>query len=114
MSDEPLKRGQTFTDCVYELLSICHRYPPMRDEVYCQIMKQTTNNRSPAADSLIRGWRLFSILTAYFDCSEMLKPFLFKYLADVASDSRRTYTGRTYRTYTPYNLILLPSQIGEG
>ncbi|VDN36185.1 unnamed protein product [Gongylonema pulchrum] len=93
MGDENLKRGQTLTDCVYELLMICHQYQPLRDEVYCQIIRQTTNNKSTRADSSIRGWRLFSILTAYFDCSEVLKPYLFKYLIDMASDPRRAYHG---------------------
>uniref|UniRef100_F1KSK8 Myosin-XV n=1 Tax=Ascaris suum TaxID=6253 RepID=F1KSK8_ASCSU len=93
MGDESLKRGQTLTDCVYELLMICHQYQPLRDEVYCQIIRQTTNNKSPRTDSSIKGWRLFSILTAYFDCSQVLKPYVFKYLADMANDPRRAYHG---------------------
>lgn len=47
MGDENLKRGQTLTDCVYELLAICHQNMRLRDEIYCQIVKQVTNNRSP-------------------------------------------------------------------
>ncbi|VDN04137.1 unnamed protein product [Thelazia callipaeda] len=93
MGDENLKRGQTLTDCVYELLMICHRYQPLRDEVYCQIIRQTTNNKSSKASSSIRGWRLFSILTSYFDCSLVFRPYLFKYLCDMASDPRRAFHG---------------------
>ncbi|CAG9530057.1 unnamed protein product [Cercopithifilaria johnstoni] len=93
MGDENLKRGQTFTDCIYELLMICHQYYSLRDEIYCQIIRQTTNNKTSKASTSIRGWRLFSILTAYFDCSAVLKPYLFKYLTDMANDSRRAYHG---------------------
>ncbi|KAK0396293.1 hypothetical protein QR680_001659 [Steinernema hermaphroditum] len=91
MGDMNLKKNQSYTDCLYELLSVCHQYRPLRDEVYCQIIKQTTNNRSPKADNLIRGWRLFSLLTAYFDCSEIMRPYLYKYLSDAAHDDRRPY-----------------------
>uniref|UniRef100_A0A0R3S326 MyTH4 domain-containing protein n=1 Tax=Elaeophora elaphi TaxID=1147741 RepID=A0A0R3S326_9BILA len=96
MGDENLKRGQTFTDCIYELLMICHQYQPLRDEIYCQIIRQTTNNKSSKASTSIRGWRLFSILTAYFDCSPVLKPYLFKYLTDMANDPRRAYHGTAF------------------
>ncbi|VDN59410.1 unnamed protein product [Dracunculus medinensis] len=96
MGDENLKRGQTFTDCVYELLMICHQYHALRDEVYCQIIRQTTSNKSSRSDSLIRGWRLFSIVTAYFDCSQVLKPYLFKHLIEMANDSRRAYHGTAH------------------
>ncbi|VDD88675.1 unnamed protein product [Enterobius vermicularis] len=93
MGDENLKRGQTLTDCVYELLAICHQNMRLRDEIYCQIVKQVTNNRSPKTNSASRGWRLFSILCAYFDCSIVFRPYLLKYLADVADDPKRAFHG---------------------
>lgn len=45
-------------------------------------------------DSCQRGWRLFSIVAAYFECSEALKPYLFKYLETAAYDKRRAYHGK--------------------
>ena len=93
MSDLSMKRGQTITDCVYEILSTCHNNPILIDEAYCQIIKQTTSNKSPKTDSLLLGWRLFTILTAYFPASEVLQPYLLKYLRDIADDPRRPFNG---------------------
>uniref|UniRef100_A0A7I4Z6U8 Myosin motor domain-containing protein n=1 Tax=Haemonchus contortus TaxID=6289 RepID=A0A7I4Z6U8_HAECO len=93
MGDEPIRRGETITDAVYRLLLICHKNPALRDEVYCQIIRQTTNNKSTKPDSSIRGWRLFSILTAYFESSLALRPYLINYLAENADDQRRAYHG---------------------
>ena len=56
-------------------------------------MKQTTNNKSPNPDSCQRGWRIFSIVAAYFTCSDGLKPYLTKYLETSAYDKRRAYHG---------------------
>ncbi|KAH9517053.1 hypothetical protein DERF_007753 [Dermatophagoides farinae] len=91
MGDLPMLKNQNEVDCVYTILLNCHRYPQIRDEVYCQLMKQTTSNKSPKLDSCQRGWRLFSIITAYFDCSETLRPYLFKYLETAAYDKRRAF-----------------------
>lgn len=43
--------------------------------------------------SCVMGWRLFSIVACYCDCTEMLRPFLFKYLETTASDTQRTFSG---------------------
>ncbi|GCB73718.1 hypothetical protein scyTo_0002799 [Scyliorhinus torazame] len=82
MGDHPLK-GQTEQDTVYTILKVCGELEVMKDETYCQIIKQITDNTSSKTDSVQRGWRLLYILTAYYKCSEVLKPFLFKLLESV-------------------------------
>uniref|UniRef100_A0A1I7WYG8 MyTH4 domain-containing protein n=1 Tax=Heterorhabditis bacteriophora TaxID=37862 RepID=A0A1I7WYG8_HETBA len=93
MGDEPIRRGETMTDTIYRLLLICHKNAVLRDEVYCQIIRQTTHNKSTKVDSTVRGWRLFLILTAYFECSLALRPYLLNYLTENADDPRRIYHG---------------------
>ncbi|CAB3362581.1 Hypothetical predicted protein [Cloeon dipterum] len=93
MGDLPMPPEVTEVKCVYTILMHCHKHESLRDEVYCQIMKQTTNNKSPNPDSCQRGWRLFSIIAAYFTCSPTLKQYLFKYLETSAYDKRRAYHG---------------------
>lgn len=44
-------------------------------------------------DSCQRGWRLFSIIGAYFECTEALKLYLIKYLETAAYDKRRAFHG---------------------
>lgn len=76
--------------CFKKNLQHCHKFENLRDEVYCQLMKQTTSNKT---DSCQRGWRLLSIVAAYFMCSETLRPFLLKYLETAAYDKRRAFHG---------------------
>jgi len=93
MGDLPLAKNQLDVECVLVILNCCHNHEELKDEVFCQIMKQTTNNKSEVPESAQKGWRLFSILAAYFTCSDNLKPFLFKYLETSAYDKRRAYHG---------------------
>ncbi|XP_062594386.1 unconventional myosin-XV-like isoform X8 [Saccostrea cucullata] len=93
MGDYPMGSSQTEVDCALKILKTCHKYPELRDEVYCQLCKQTTSNRSMKPKSCIMGWRLFAIVACYCDCTESLRPYLFKYLENTASDPMRTYSG---------------------
>ncbi|XP_065213017.1 unconventional myosin-XV isoform X2 [Planococcus citri] len=90
MGDLPITPELNEVKCVYTILMHCHKYENLRDEVYCQLMKQTTSNKT---DSCQRGWRLLSIVAAYFMCSETLRPFLLKYLETAAYDKRRAFHG---------------------
>ncbi|CAI2356602.1 unnamed protein product [Caenorhabditis sp. 36 PRJEB53466] len=93
MGDEALKKSESMTDVVFKILIICHRHPSVRDEVYCQLIKQTTSNISTKPNSALRGWRLLSILTGYFPTSLTLKPYILQYLGDNADDWQRPYHG---------------------
>ncbi|XP_036422587.1 unconventional myosin-XV isoform X1 [Colossoma macropomum] len=84
MGDYPMK-GQTEQDIVSTILRLSGEYGLMRDEAFCQVLKQVTGNTSSKTDSCQRGWRLLYILTAYYRCSEVLKPYLLKYLQDVCA-----------------------------
>ncbi|KAI5652087.1 myTH4 domain-containing protein [Phthorimaea operculella] len=92
-AERAVHQDLTEVKCVYTVLMHCHSVPELRDEVYCQLMKQTTSNRSPTPDSCQRAWRLMSILAAYFTCSNTLRPFLVEYLSAAAADRRRPCQG---------------------
>ncbi|KAH9027308.1 hypothetical protein EDB85DRAFT_2148575 [Lactarius pseudohatsudake] len=51
----------------------------LRDEVYCQVMKQLTNN--PNADSTFRGWQLLCVLLVTFPPSKNFEPYLHAFLS---------------------------------
>ncbi|XP_077748512.1 unconventional myosin-XV [Canis aureus] len=83
MGDAPLK-GQSELDVLYTLLKLCEDHEVMRDECYCQVVKQITDNTSTKQDSCQRGWRLLYIVTAYHSCSEVLQPHFVRFLQDVS------------------------------
>ncbi|XP_029361674.1 unconventional myosin-XV [Echeneis naucrates] len=92
MGDSPL-RGLTEQEVVSTFLKLIGEFTLMRDEAYCQLLKQLTANTSSKPDSCQRGWRLMYILTAYHRCSEVLKPFLLKYLQQASRSAGAQYQG---------------------
>nr|XP_020478442.1 LOW QUALITY PROTEIN: unconventional myosin-XV-like [Monopterus albus] len=71
MGDSP-SRGLTEQEVVSTFLKLVGEFTLMRDEAYCQLLKQLTANTSSKPDSCQRGWRLLYILTAFHRCSEVL------------------------------------------
>ncbi|CDW54393.1 MyTH4 and SH3 9 domain containing protein [Trichuris trichiura] len=106
MGDYPLKKDANYMDCVYKILAACRDHPMLRDEVYCQVIKQLTNNKSSKPDSALMGWRMLSILTSYFDSSDVLRPYLLKHLKEAASDGRRPYHGTASECYQNFKQTL--------
>ncbi|KAF4074065.1 hypothetical protein AMELA_G00250400 [Ameiurus melas] len=92
MGDYPIK-GQTEQDIISTILRLTGEYGLLRDEAYCQVLKQITENTSSKTDSCQRGWRILYILTAYYRCSEVLKPYLLKYLQDACAGPGVQYQG---------------------
>nr|XP_040043081.1 unconventional myosin-XV-like [Gasterosteus aculeatus aculeatus] len=92
MGDSPSK-GLTEQEVVNSILKLIGEFPLMRDEAYCQLLKQLTANTSLKPDSCQRGWRLLYLLTAYHRCSEVLKPFLLKSLQQASRSAGAQYQG---------------------
>ncbi|XP_076608369.1 unconventional myosin-XV [Chaetodon auriga] len=92
MGDFPLK-GQTEQDLVTAILKLSGDHGLIKDEAYCQVMKQVTANTSSKPDSCQRGWRLLYILTAFHRCSDVMKPFLLKFLQDACVSPGMQYQG---------------------
>ncbi|KAM4691202.1 myosin XVB [Rhinophrynus dorsalis] len=70
--------------CVYEILQLCREKQALRDEIYCQVLKQITEN--PKHESCNRGWRILSLLTGFYIPSPTLLPYVTKYLQDCVGD----------------------------
>ncbi|KAK3532493.1 hypothetical protein QTP86_018529 [Hemibagrus guttatus] len=92
MGDFSIK-GQSEQDLISTILRLTGEYGLLRDEAYCQVLKQITENTSSKTDSCQRGWRILYILTAYYRCSEVLKPYLLKYLQDACAGPGVQYQG---------------------
>nr|XP_061804993.1 unconventional myosin-XV-like [Nerophis lumbriciformis] len=92
MGDLPLK-GLTEQDLVTTILKLSADHGLMKDEAYCQVMKQVTANDSSKPDSCQRGWRLLYILTAFHRCSLVMKPFLLSFLHDACVSIGLQYQG---------------------
>uniref|UniRef100_A0A3B3ULS8 Myosin XVA n=1 Tax=Poecilia latipinna TaxID=48699 RepID=A0A3B3ULS8_9TELE len=89
MGDFPMK-GQTEQDLVATMLKLSSDHGLTKDEAYCQVMKQVTTNTS-SKDSCQRGWRLLYILTAFHRCSDVMKPFLLRFLQDACDSPGMPY-----------------------
>jgi myosin-7 len=70
MGDLPWKKPRVSTDLTDMIMEHPLAQEALRDEVYCQLMKQLTENRSRSSEE--RGWELFWLCTGTFACSNLL------------------------------------------
>uniref|UniRef100_A0A8C9CP06 Uncharacterized protein n=1 Tax=Phocoena sinus TaxID=42100 RepID=A0A8C9CP06_PHOSS len=77
MGDQSKPRGKNDLDLLYGLLKLCQE-ENLRDEIYCQALKQITGHPRPRLCA--RGWTFLSLLTGYFPPSTLLMPYVTKFL----------------------------------
>ncbi|OQV12646.1 Rho GTPase-activating protein 39 [Hypsibius exemplaris] len=79
MSDRKPKENKSQDEIALELTRMAWQKASLRDELFIQICKQTTENRKP--ESLRRGWELMSICLAFFPPSSSFFGYLHTYIA---------------------------------
>uniref|UniRef100_A0A3B3DXW4 Myosin XVAb n=1 Tax=Oryzias melastigma TaxID=30732 RepID=A0A3B3DXW4_ORYME len=70
-----------------------NQHQPKRNELNNNFYTEIKLNIKLNIDSCQRGWRLLYILTAFHRCSEVLRPFLLKYLQQASRSSGAQYQG---------------------
>ncbi|OCF45686.1 hypothetical protein I317_00589 [Kwoniella heveanensis CBS 569] len=67
------------------MIQLCVAASEMRDEVYCQLVKQLTRN--PNHDAVVLGFQLFCVLTNAFGPSKNFEPFVRNFLNSHKDDA---------------------------
>ncbi len=65
----------------YKLIRFALEKEDLRDEVYCQLLKQTTNN--PQKECQMKGWQLLALCTGYFPPSKEFAQYLHVHLHSI-------------------------------
>ncbi|XP_016105358.1 unconventional myosin-VIIa-like [Sinocyclocheilus grahami] len=78
MGDYPVKHVRTPIDLTNQIFGPATAHVELRDEIYCQIMKQMTNNSHGL--SMERGWQLLWLCCGLFPPSQLLLRYAQRFL----------------------------------
>ncbi|XP_023231837.1 rho GTPase-activating protein 39-like [Centruroides sculpturatus] len=78
MCDRKPKSGQSMEQVALDIATRGWSKQALRDELYVQICRQTTDN--PRRDSVILGWELMAVCLSFFPPSVKFQPYLESYI----------------------------------
>ncbi|XP_075992022.1 myosin-VIIa-like [Anticarsia gemmatalis] len=107
MGDMPAPKARSVTEYTDEIFRGAVAESSLRDEIYCQIMKQLTNNRIQLSEE--RGWELMWLVTGIFVCGQTLIKELVEFLKTRPHPIAKECLKRVFKTqkkgprmYAPY------------
>lgn len=93
-----------------KLLKMCLNAPEeLRDEVYCQLVKQVSSN--PSEESTLKGWQLFGLCSGGFPPSEDFLPFIMSFCHQHIIDAK---TDPKIVEYAKYTLARVEKSVSLG
>uniref|UniRef100_A0A4W4E2S9 Myosin VIIAb n=1 Tax=Electrophorus electricus TaxID=8005 RepID=A0A4W4E2S9_ELEEL len=78
MGDYPSKRARSVNELTDRIFEGALKSEPLKDEIFCQIMKQLTENHVKCSEE--KGWELLWLCTGLFPPSNNLLPHVQKFL----------------------------------
>uniref|UniRef100_A0A672NVC9 Myosin X n=1 Tax=Sinocyclocheilus grahami TaxID=75366 RepID=A0A672NVC9_SINGR len=82
------------------LLQTAHDLRPLRDELFCQLIKQTTHHSKPAGPAHICGWRIIACMCCTFNPASRS---ILKYLKFHFKRTRELYPGTEMERYAGFS-----------
>lgn len=76
MGDRKARAGMSLNSVIRDIATMAVAHPPLRDELYVQLCRQTTEN--PIRESLIHGWELLAVCLSFIPPSFTFQPALLK------------------------------------
>lgn len=105
MGEKPSKRD--INQIAQQIVEKAINVPELRDELYCQLCKQTTLN--PEIESTYKGWDLVCIACSYFPPTKDLEQWLLSYIKE-----QLKLEDLKLRAYAAYCLRRLPKVCSLG
>jgi len=84
MGDLPSKAS--VVDSTKQLIKMGLARSLIRDELYCQVIKQITGHPERNGPNCRKGWELLCLCASFFGCSTTFEPYLKKYIHTYAND----------------------------
>ena len=77
-------------DAALNLLRLAKKYPELLEEVICQLIKQTTNNKGNG-DSEKRGWTLIKLICIFTKPSKQIEPYFKRHIITTATNATKSW-----------------------
>ncbi|KAM9323016.1 unconventional myosin-VIIa-like [Pholidichthys leucotaenia] len=111
MGDYPIKHVRSPVELTDQIFGPATQHKALRDEIYCQIMRQMTNNINRL--SMERGWQLMYLCTGLFPPSDLLMRHAQRFLESRPRDPLSSFCVQRLQQISSKEPRNLPPHLAE-